>query len=150
MEMDLDLSLRLLQAGVASRYTPRLLALLEIYDGTKSGEVPMRDIVFERHRIYLEHDMFQQAGAALALAGRYEIVRRNRAALRDGRYRDASAAAAKGPAVHALGLRAPSDLVLDLSAVPTCDVGSQAGTAVDLRCPARHDPGISSRESSGR
>lgn len=96
MEMDLDLSLRLLQAGVPSRYTPRSLALLEIYDGTKSGEVPLRDIVLERHRIYLKHDMFQQAGAALALAGRYEISEEIERALRDGRYRDASAAAAKG------------------------------------------------------
>lgn len=96
MEMDLDLSLRLLQADVPSRYTPRSLALLEIYDGTKSGEVPLRDIVLERHRIYLKHGMFQQAGAALALAGRYEISEEIEGALRDGRYRDASAAAATG------------------------------------------------------
>jgi hypothetical protein len=96
MEMDLDLSLRLLQAGVPSRYTPRSLALLEIYDGTKSGEVPLRDIVLERHRIYLKHGMFQQAGAALALAGRYEISDQIEKALDEGRYRDASAAAATG------------------------------------------------------
>jgi GT2 family glycosyltransferase len=96
MEMDLDLSLRLLQAGVPSRYTPRSLALLEIYDGTKSGEVPLRDIVLERHRIYLKHGMFQQAGAALALAGRYEISGEIEKALDEGRYRDASAAAATG------------------------------------------------------
>jgi GT2 family glycosyltransferase len=96
MEMDLDLSLRLLQAGVPSRYTPRSLALLEIYDGTKSGEVPLRDIVLERHRIYLKHGMFQQAGAALALAGRYEISDEIEKALDEGRYRDASAAAATG------------------------------------------------------
>lgn len=96
MEMDLDLSIRLLQAGVPSRHTPRSLALLEIYDGTKSGEVPKRDIVLERHRIYLKHGMFQQAGAALALAGRYEISEEIEAALRDGRYDDASAAAARG------------------------------------------------------
>jgi glycosyltransferase involved in cell wall biosynthesis len=96
MEMDLDLSLRLLQAGVPSRYTPRSLALLEIYDGTKSGEVPLRDIAAERHRIYLKHGMFQQAGAALALAGRYEVSEEIEQALRDRRYRDASAAAATG------------------------------------------------------
>jgi GT2 family glycosyltransferase len=96
MEMDLDLSLRLLQAGVPSRYTPRSLALLEIYDGTKSGEVPARDIVLERHRIYLKHGMFQQAGAALALAGRYEISEEIETALRERRYKDASAAAARG------------------------------------------------------
>jgi GT2 family glycosyltransferase len=96
MEMDLDLSLRLLQAGVPSRYTPRSLALLEIYDGTKSGEVPLRDIVLERHRIYLKHGMFKQAGAALALAGRYEVSEEIEQALRDRRYRDASAAAATG------------------------------------------------------
>ncbi len=96
MEMDLDLSLRLLEAGVPSRYTPRALALLEIYDGTKSGEVPKRDIALERHKIYLKHDMFQQAGAALALAGRYEISEEIEQALSEGRYRDASASAAKG------------------------------------------------------
>jgi len=96
MEMDLDLSIRLLQADIPSQHTPRSLALLEIYDGTKSGEVPKRDIVLERHRIYLKHGMFQQAGAALALAGRYEISDKIEAALRDGRYKDASAAAAKG------------------------------------------------------
>jgi glycosyltransferase involved in cell wall biosynthesis len=96
MEMDLDLSLRLLQAGVPSRYTPRSLALLEIYDGTKSGEVPLRDIVLERHRIYLKHGMFQQAGAALALAGRYEVSEEIEQALRERRYRDASSAAATG------------------------------------------------------
>jgi glycosyltransferase involved in cell wall biosynthesis len=96
MEMDLDLSIRLLQAGVPSRHIPRSLALLEIYDGTKSGEVPLRDIVLERHRIYLKHGMFQQAGAALALAGRYEISEEIEAALREGRYRDASRAAAGG------------------------------------------------------
>ncbi len=96
MEMDLDLSLRLLQAGVPSRYTPRSLALLEIYDGTKSGEVPLRDIVLERHRIYLKHGMFKQAGAALALAGRYETSGEIEKALDEGRYRDASAAAATG------------------------------------------------------
>jgi GT2 family glycosyltransferase len=96
MEMDLDLSLRLLQAGVPSRYTPRSLALLEIYDGTKSGEVPLRDIVLERHRIYLKHGMVKQAGAALALAGRYETSEEIEQALRDRRYRDASAAAATG------------------------------------------------------
>ncbi|HEY2334373.1 MAG TPA: glycosyltransferase [Solirubrobacterales bacterium] len=96
MEMDLDLSLRLLEAGVPSRYTPRALALLEIYDGTKSGEVPKRDIALERHNIYLKHGMFQQAGAALALAGRYEISEEIEKALSEGRYRDASAAAATG------------------------------------------------------
>jgi cellulose synthase/poly-beta-1,6-N-acetylglucosamine synthase-like glycosyltransferase len=96
MEMDLDLSIRLLQAGVPSQYTPRALALLEIYDGTKSGEVPLRDIALERHRIYLKHDMFQQAGAALALAGRYEISAEIEQALSEGRYEDASAAAARG------------------------------------------------------
>lgn len=96
MEMDLDLSLRLLQAGVPARYTPRALALLEIYEGTKSGETPLRDIALERHRIYLKHGMFQQAGAALALAGRYEISGEIEAALREGRYKDASAAAARG------------------------------------------------------
>lgn len=96
MEMDLDLSLRLLQAGVPSRYVPQALALLEIYDGTKSGEVPLRDIALERHRIYLKHGMFQQAGAALALAGRYEISAEIEQALSQRRYRDASAAAARG------------------------------------------------------
>jgi cellulose synthase/poly-beta-1,6-N-acetylglucosamine synthase-like glycosyltransferase len=96
MEMDLDLSLSLLEAGVPSRYTPRALALLEIYDGTKSGEVPKREIALERHNIYLKHDMFQQAGAALALAGRYEISEEIEKALSEGRYSDASAAAAAG------------------------------------------------------
>jgi hypothetical protein len=96
MEMDLDLSLRLLEAGIPSRYTPHALALLEIYDGTKSGEVPKRDIALERHNIYLKHDMFQQAGAALALAGRYEISEEIERALSEGRYGDASAAAAAG------------------------------------------------------
>lgn len=96
MEMDLDLSLRLLEAGIPSRYTPRALALLEIYDGTKSGEVPKRDIALERHNIYLKHSMFQQAGAALALAGRYEISEEIEKALAGGRYGDASAAAAAG------------------------------------------------------
>ncbi|MBK5218439.1 MAG: glycosyltransferase [Thermoleophilia bacterium] len=96
MEMDLDLSIRLLKAGVPSRYTPRALALLEIYDGTKSGEVPKSEIAFERHQIYLKHGMFQQAGAALALAGRYAIVDEIEAALRDRRFRDASSAAATG------------------------------------------------------
>jgi glycosyltransferase involved in cell wall biosynthesis len=96
MEMDLDLSIRLLQAGVPSHHIPHALALLEIYDGTKSGEVPLRDIVLERHRIYLKHGMFQQAGAALALAGRYEISEEIELALREGRYKDASAAAATG------------------------------------------------------
>lgn len=96
MEMDLDLSIRLLQAAVPSRHIPQALALLEIYDGTKSGEVPKRDIALERHRIYLKHDMFQQAGAALALAGRYEISEEIERALSEGRYKDASTAAAKG------------------------------------------------------
>lgn len=96
MEMDLDLSLRLLEAKVPSRYTPRALALLEIYDGTKSGEVPKRDIALERHDIYLKHGMFQQAGTALALAGRYEISEEIEKALADGRYHDASTAAATG------------------------------------------------------
>jgi glycosyltransferase involved in cell wall biosynthesis len=96
MEMDLDLSLRLIEADVPSRYTPRALALLEIYDGTKSGEVPKRDIALERHNIYLKHGMFQQAGAALALAGRYEISEEIEQALADGRYRDASRVAATG------------------------------------------------------
>jgi glycosyltransferase involved in cell wall biosynthesis len=96
MEMDLDLSLRLLEARVPSRYTPRSLALLEIYDGTKSGEVPLREIAAERHRIYLKHGMFQQAGAALALAGRYEISEEIEEALRERRFADASAAAKKG------------------------------------------------------
>lgn len=96
MEMDLDLSLRLLEAEIPSRYTPRALALLEIYDGTKSGEVPKRNIALERHNIYLKHDMFQQAGAALALAGRYEISEEIERALSEGRYGDASAAAATG------------------------------------------------------
>ena len=96
MEMDLDLSIRLLQAGVPSRHIPRALALLEIYDGTKSGEVPKRDIALERHRIYLKHGMFQQAGAALALAGRYEASEEIERALSEGRYKDASTAAAKG------------------------------------------------------
>jgi len=96
MEMDLDLSLRLLEAGVPSRHIPHSLALLEIYDGTKSGETPLRDIALERHRIYLKHDMFQQAGAALALAGRYEISAEIERALSEGRYGDASKAAATG------------------------------------------------------
>jgi GT2 family glycosyltransferase len=96
MEMDLDLSLRLLQAEVPSRHIPQALALLEIYDGTKSGEVPKRDIALERHRIYLKHGMFQQAGTALALAGRYEISEEIEQALSDGRYGDASRAAATG------------------------------------------------------
>jgi glycosyltransferase involved in cell wall biosynthesis len=96
MEMDLDLSLSLLEAEVPSRYTPRALALLEIYDGTKSGEVPKREIAFERHNIYLKHGMFKQAGAALALAGRYEISEEIEKALSEGRYSDASATAAAG------------------------------------------------------
>jgi GT2 family glycosyltransferase len=96
MEMDLDYSIRLLLAGVDSRYVDRSLALLEIYDGTKSGDTPLRDIVLERHRIYLKHGMFQQAGAALALAGRYEISAEIEQALSEGRYKDASAAAATG------------------------------------------------------
>lgn len=96
MEMDLDFSIRLLQAGIRSRYTPEALALLEIYDGTKSGEVPKREIVEERHRIYLKHGMFQQAGAALALAGRYELLDRIEADLREGRYGEASRTAAEG------------------------------------------------------
>jgi glycosyltransferase involved in cell wall biosynthesis len=96
MEMDLDYSIRLVLAGIEGRYIDRSLALLEIYDGTKSGETPLRDIVIERHQIYLKHGMFQQAGAALALAGRYEISEEIERALAEGRYRDASAAAAKG------------------------------------------------------
>jgi len=96
MEMDLDYSIRLLLAGVDSRYVDRSLALLEIYDGTKSGDTALRDIVLERHRIYLKHGMFQQAGAALALAGRYEISEEIEQALSEGRYKDASAAAATG------------------------------------------------------
>jgi GT2 family glycosyltransferase len=96
MEMDLDLSIRLLQAGIRSSYTSRSLALLEIYDGTKSGEVPKRDIAFERHLIYLKHDMFQQAGAALALAGRYALFDEIEEALREGRIEDAQRAAATG------------------------------------------------------
>lgn len=96
MEMDLDLSIRLLQAGVSSRHIPHALALLEIYDGTKSGEVPLRDIALERHRIYLKHGMFRQAGAALALAGRYETSEEIERALAEGRYDDASAAATEG------------------------------------------------------
>jgi glycosyltransferase involved in cell wall biosynthesis len=96
MEMDLDLSIRLLKAGIRPHYTPRSLALLEIYDGTKSGEVPGRDIVFERHLIYLKHDMFQQAGAALALAGRYALFDEIEEALRQGRIKDARRAAATG------------------------------------------------------
>jgi GT2 family glycosyltransferase len=96
MEMDLDLSIRLLQAGISSAYIPRALALLEIYGGTKSAEVPKSEIVLERHRIYLKHGMFQQAGAALALAGRYATVEEIEEALRAGRFRDASAAAASG------------------------------------------------------
>jgi len=96
MEMDLDYSIRLLLAGIEGRYVDRSLALLEIYDGTKSGETPLRDIVIERHQIYLKHGMFQQAGAALALAGRYEISEEIERALREGRYREASAAAARG------------------------------------------------------
>lgn len=96
MEMDLDYSIRLLRAGIDSRHVDRPLALLEIYDGTKSGEARLRDIVVERHRIYLKHGMFQQAGAALALAGRYETSEEIERALSEGRYRDASAAAARG------------------------------------------------------
>jgi GT2 family glycosyltransferase len=96
MEMDLDYSIRLLRAGIDSRHIDRSLALLEIYDGTKSGEARLRDIVVERHRIYLKHGMFQQAGAALALAGRYETSEEIERALGEGRYRDASAAAARG------------------------------------------------------
>jgi GT2 family glycosyltransferase len=96
MEMDLDLSIRLLQAGVDAAYIPKSLALLEIYDGTKSSEVPKRDIVDERHRIYLKHGMYQQAGAALALAGRYELFDEIDAALREGRIADASKAARTG------------------------------------------------------
>ncbi len=96
MEMDLDYSIRLLQAGIDSSYIDRSLALLEIYDGSKSGNAQLRDIVVERHRIYLKHGMFQQAGAALALAGRYEISEEIERALSEGRYRDASAAAANG------------------------------------------------------
>jgi GT2 family glycosyltransferase len=96
MEMDLDYSIRLLLAGVASRYIDRSLALLEIFDGSKSGDTPLRDIVLERHQIYLKHGMFQQAGAALALAGRYEISEEIEKALAEGRYRDASTAAATG------------------------------------------------------
>ena len=56
--------------------------------------------------------MFQQAGAALALAGRYEISEEIEQALSEGRYREASAAAARGAALHALGLRAAPDLLL--------------------------------------
>jgi len=96
MEMDLDYSIRLLLAGIPAEHLPRPLALLEIYDGTKSNEVPKREIVVERHRIYLKHGMFQQAGAALALAGRYEVSDEIDAALADGRYADASAAARTG------------------------------------------------------
>jgi GT2 family glycosyltransferase len=96
MEMDLDLAIRLLKAGVHGRYTPRALALFEIYEGTKTGETAKRDLVLERHRIYLKHGMFQQAGAALALAGRYELTDEIEEALREGRYRDASSAAARG------------------------------------------------------
>lgn len=96
MEMDLDYSIRLLLAGIDSRYVDRSLALLEIFDGSKSGDTPLRDIVLERHQIYLKHGMFQQAGAALALAGRYEISAEIERALSERRYRDASAAAAKG------------------------------------------------------
>jgi GT2 family glycosyltransferase len=96
MEMDLDLSIRLLKAGIRSTYTPRSLALLEVYDGTKSGEVPKRDIAFERHLIYLKHDMFQQAGAALALAGRYELFDEIEDALREGKHGDARRSAANG------------------------------------------------------
>lgn len=96
MEMDLDYSIRLLRAGVDSRHIDRSLALLEIFDGSKSGDTPLRDIVLERHRIYLKHGMFQQAGAALALAGRYEISEEIERALSEGRYSDASATAARG------------------------------------------------------
>lgn len=96
MEMDLDYSIRLLQAGIDSQYIDRSLALLEIYDGSKSGNAQLRDIVVERHQIYLKHGMFQQAGAALALAGRYEISEEIERALAERRYREASAAAARG------------------------------------------------------
>jgi glycosyltransferase involved in cell wall biosynthesis len=96
MEMDLDYSIRLLLADIDSRYIDRSLALLEIYDGSKSGNAQLRDIVIERHQIYLKHSMFQQAGAALALAGRYEISEEIERALAERRYRDASGAAARG------------------------------------------------------
>ncbi len=116
--MDLDYSIRLLGAGIDSRYVDRSLALLEIFDGSKSGDTPLRDIVLERHRIYLKHDMFQQAGAALALAGRYEISEEIERALGEGRYQDASAAAAKGLRFMPSVLRAAPDLLLADPALP--------------------------------
>lgn len=96
MEMDMHLALKLLEAGVKGLYTPRPLALFEIFGGTKTGEISKRDLVYERHEIYLRHGMFHQAGAALALAGRYEISDTIEASLREGDYEAAAAAARKG------------------------------------------------------
>lgn len=96
LEMDFDLAIRMMKIGIRPAYVPQSLALFELGDDTKSGSTSKANLVEERHRIYLSNDMFHQAGAALALAGRYDLLDRIADALREGDYKEASRLARKG------------------------------------------------------
>ena len=96
LEMDFDLAIRMMKLGIRPAYVPRSLALFELEDDTKSGSTSKSNMVEERHRIYLSNGMFQQAGAALALAGRYELLDLIADALREGDFSEASRLARTG------------------------------------------------------
>jgi GT2 family glycosyltransferase len=80
LAMDVDLWIRLVDAGVRAVYVPEALSMFEIHSGSKTGSVERRDFLLEHARALAKSGRPRGASAALGRA----------AALTSGDDRDAS------------------------------------------------------------
>jgi glycosyltransferase involved in cell wall biosynthesis len=96
LEMDLDLWVRLVRAGVPSAYLRGVLGVYELHCEAKTALVSGSEILAERQHVLARHGMDREAQAALTQIARTPLHAEINEHLAAGRYREASRAAGRG------------------------------------------------------
>lgn len=71
LAMDIDLWIRLVDAGVEARYVPEVMAVFEIHAESKTGSVGRRDFFLEHARALAKSGRYRAASAALGRAAAF-------------------------------------------------------------------------------
>jgi GT2 family glycosyltransferase len=71
LAMDIDLWIRLVDAGVEARYVPEVMAVFEIHPESKTGSVGRRDFLLEHARALAKSGRYRAASAALGRAAAF-------------------------------------------------------------------------------
>jgi glycosyltransferase involved in cell wall biosynthesis len=68
LAMDVDLWIRLVDAGIEGRYVPEVMAVFEIHPGSKTGSVGRRGFLLEHAQALAKSGRYRAASAALGRA----------------------------------------------------------------------------------